>query len=278
MLSLLDQKRLLAEGVVDGKGVSEMDLPSGRAAFLERIDALVSTQTKAQPTPPTDPFDRLRDDILACWSNQLELMELHGEGDRLTLLVVADQLDATLQSDLTRQLQAQFLNQPPQLKMLDRDTFATIQALVEAGVLNNSQDNARTLYRAPAANRSDNDGRSSRLPAALEHLVRGERKQRMAKVLAQGGFTVEALVPMREAVDIALLALTLWRGHKTETPPDPELIDSMLVQTKLLPAETLSHITHLRDEQFELDETHAAKLLAQGENIFSRAVSILGSA
>jgi hypothetical protein len=144
--------------------------------------------------------------------------------------------------------------------------------------LNNSQDNARTLYRAPAANRSDNDGRSSRLPAALEHLVRGERKQRMAKVLAQGGFTVEALVPMREAVDIALLALTLWRGHKTETPPDPELIDSMLVQTKLLPAETLSHITHLRDEQFELDETHAAKLLAQGENIFSRAVSILGSA
>jgi hypothetical protein len=255
-----------------------MDLPSGRAAFLERIDALVSAKTKAQPTPPSDPFDRLRDDILACWSDQLELMELHGEGDRQTLLVVVDQLDAALLSDLTRQLQAQFPDQAPQLKTLDRDTFATIQALVEAGVLNTSHDNARTLYRAPAANRSDNDGRSSRLPEARKRLARGERKQRMAKVLAQGGFIVEALVPMREAVEFALLALTLWRGHKTETPPDAELIDSMLVQTKLLPAETLSHIARLRDEQLELDETHAAKQLAQGGNIFSRAVSILRSA
>jgi hypothetical protein len=278
MLSLLDQKRLLAEGVVDGKGVSEMDLPSSRAAFLERIDALVSTQTKVQPTPPTDPFERLRDDIVSRWSDQLELMELHGEGDRQTLLVVADQLDATLLSDLTRQLQEQFPDQPPQLKTLDRDTFATIQALVEAGVLNASQDDVRTLYRAPTANQPNDDGRSSRLPEARKHLVRGERKQRMAKLLAQGGFIVEALAPMREAVDIALLALTLWRGHNAETPPDPDLIDSMLVQTKLLPAETLAYITRLRDEQIELDETHAAKLLAQSEVIFSRAVSILGSA
>jgi len=278
MLSLLDQKRLLAEGVVDGKGVSEMDLPSSRAAFLERIDALVSTQTKVQPTPPTDPFERLRDDIVSRWSDQLELMELHGEGDRQTLLVVADQLDATLLSDLTRQLQEQFPDQPPQLKTLDRDTFASIQALVEAGVLNASQDNVRTLYRAPTANQPNDDGRSSRLPEARKHLVRGERKQRMAKLLAQGGFIVEALAPMREAVDIALLALTLWRGHNAETPPDQDLIDSMLVQTKLLPAETLTYITRLRDEQIELDETHAAKLLAQSEVIFSRAVSILGSA
>jgi hypothetical protein len=278
MLSLLDQKRLLAEGVVDGKGVSEMDLPSGRAAFLEQIDALVSTETKVQPTPPTDPFDRLRDNILSCWSNQLELMELHGEGDRQTLLVVAEQLDAALHSDLTRQLQEQFPDQPPQLKTLDRDTFGIIQALVEAGVLNASQENARTLYRAPAANRPNDDGRSSRLSEALEHLARGERKRRMAKVLSQGGFIVEALAPMREAVDIALLALILWQGHNAETPPDPGLIDSMLVQTQLLPAETLSHITRLRDEQFELDETHAAKLLAQSEFIISRARSILGSA
>jgi hypothetical protein len=89
---------------------------------------------------------------------------------------------------------------------------------------------------------------------------------------------VEALAPMREAVDIALLALTLWRDHNAETPPDRDLIDSMLVQTKLLPVETLAYITRLRDEQIELDETHAAKLLAQSEVIFSRAVSILGSA
>jgi hypothetical protein len=278
MLTLLDQKRLLAEGVVDGKGANEMDLPSGRAAFLERIDALVSKEINVPPTPPSDPFDRLRDDILSCWRNQLELMELHGEGDRQTLLVVAEQLDAALLSDLTRQLQEQFPDQRPQLKMLDRDTYSTIQSLVEAGVLKASEDDTRTLYRAPAENRSNDDGRSLRLSEALEHLARGERKQRMAKLLAQGGFILEALAPMREAVEFALLALTLWQGHKVETPPDPELIDSMLVQTKLLPAESLSHITRLRDEQAELTETQAAKLLAQSTSLFSRAASILGSA
>jgi SNF2 family DNA or RNA helicase len=93
MLSLLEQKRSLAEGVVDGKGKSEMGLPSGRAAFLERLDALMTTATKAPPAPPTDPFDRLRDDVLSQWRNQLDLMELHGEGKQQTLLVVTDRLD-----------------------------------------------------------------------------------------------------------------------------------------------------------------------------------------
>jgi hypothetical protein len=51
-----------------------MSLPSGRAAFLERIDVLMAGEAKEQ-TPPTDPLDRLRDDILSQWSNQLQLIE-----------------------------------------------------------------------------------------------------------------------------------------------------------------------------------------------------------
>ncbi|MBL3591187.1 MAG: DEAD/DEAH box helicase [gamma proteobacterium endosymbiont of Lamellibrachia anaximandri] len=54
MLSLLEQKRSLAEGVVDGKGKNEMDLPSGRAAFLERIDTLIADESKEPQMPPTD--------------------------------------------------------------------------------------------------------------------------------------------------------------------------------------------------------------------------------
>lgn len=100
MLSLLEQKRSLAEGVVDGKGKNEMDLPSGRAAFLERIDTLIASESKEPQMPPTDPLDRLRDDILSQWSHHLELMELHGEGARQTLLVVADRLSDALQGAL----------------------------------------------------------------------------------------------------------------------------------------------------------------------------------
>ena len=110
---------------------------------------------------------------------------------------------------------------------------------VEAGILNTGQTSARTLYRTPTTDRPKDNGQSQRLAEALDHLARGEHKRRMAKVLADGGFTVEALVPMREAVDISLQALALWQGHNTGTPPDLGFIDALLVQTNLLPANKL---------------------------------------
>ena len=72
MLSLLEQKRSLAEGVVDGKGKREMSLPSGRAAFLERIDSLMADGTKKQQAPPADPLLQLRDQLLNQWPGRLE--------------------------------------------------------------------------------------------------------------------------------------------------------------------------------------------------------------
>jgi hypothetical protein len=278
MLSLLEQKRSLAEGVVDGKGKNEMYLPSGRAAFLERLDALITDGAKEPPTPPTDRLDRLRDNILSRWHNQLDLMELHGEGEQQTLLVVAQRVDDALQSTLTRQLQEQFPDQPPQLQLLDRDAFATIQQLIKAGVLNANQDTARTLHHAPAAGRPRDDGRSRRLAEARDHLAQGEHKRRMAKVLSEGGFSTEALIPMRDAVEAALQALTHWQGHNAEVPPTLGLIDSILVQAKLLPGETLSLVSRLREDPSVQDEAQAGKLLTQGDSLLSQAASVLESA
>ncbi len=275
MLSLLEQKRSLAEGVVDGKGKNEMDLPSGRAAFLERIDALITGASKEPQMPPSDPLDRLRDNILSQWSHQLKLMELHGEGTQQTLLVVADRLSDALQNALTRQLQEQFPEQTPQLKLLDRDAFATIQQLIEAGVLNTNQDTVRTVYRAPAADKPKDDEQSKHLTEARNRLAQSEHKRRMAKVLTEGGFSTEALAPMREAVETALHALLFWRGHDTENPPAQELIESTLVQTNLLPAETLSLIARLREDQPGVDEAQADNLIRQSDELLSQAASVL---
>ncbi|RDH83663.1 MAG: hypothetical protein DIZ78_14280 [endosymbiont of Escarpia spicata] len=275
MLSLLEQKRSLAEGVVDGKGKNEMDLPSGRAAFLERIDTLIADESKETQMPPTNPLDRLRDTILSQWSHHLELMELHGEGAQQTLLVVADRLSDALQSALTRQLQERFPEQTPQLKLLDRDAFVTIQQLIEAGVLNTNQDTAKTVYRAPATDKPKDDEQLKQLTEARNRLAQSEHKRRMAKVLTEGGFSTEALVPMREAVETALHALLFWRGHDTEKPPAQELIESTLVQASLLPAETLSLVARLREDQPEVDEAQADKLIKQSDDLLSQAAFIL---
>ncbi len=272
MLSLLEQKRSLAEGVVDGKDIKEMSLPSGRAAFLERIDSLMSVETLEPKTVPADPFDHLRDGILARWGNQLEL---HGEGNQQTLLVVAERINDALQSALARQLHDLFPEQTPQLKLLDRNTFATIHELIEAGVLSANQETGRTLYRASAEDDLKDDEQLKRLNQAHNHLAQSEHKRRMTKVLKEGDFATEALVPLREAVEIALQALAIWQGHDSETEMDPEWINSALVQADLLPSESLSVITALRDDKSSLDQSRTSQLLTQGDNLLSKAASIL---
>ena len=275
MLSLLDQKRSLAEGVMDGKGKKEMVLPSGRAAFLQQLDSLMTGGKKEPSAAPTDPLDRLRDDILSQWSHHLELMELHGEGEQQTLLVVADQLDDTLQDDLARQLRDQFPNQTPQLQLLDQAAFAAIQQLIEAGVLSANQNTARILYRAPVEGRQKDHENLKRLNDARNHLAKSARTRRMAGVLKEGGFPMEALTPMGEAVETALQALALWQGHNAKTLRDSEWIDSVLVQTNLLSPENLTLITALRKDQHPANEPRINELLTQGNKLLSQVSSLL---
>ena len=100
----------------------------------------------------------------------------------------------------------------------------------------------------------------------------------MAKVLTEGGFAAEALAPMREAVESAIQALNLWQGHDADTSPALSFIDSMLVQTNLLPAETLSLVARLREDQPRTDEVHMGHLLTQSDRLLSQAAALLRSA
>ena len=115
----LELKRSLAEGVVDGTGGPEMSLPSGRAAFLERMESLMTVKPSVQHTPAADPLDRLRDEMLDIWSDHLDLMELHDTGEQQTLVVVVDSADDTLQNTFVGQLQVQFPDRTPRLQLLE---------------------------------------------------------------------------------------------------------------------------------------------------------------
>jgi len=275
MLKLLDQKRALAEGVVDGRGESEMSLPSGRAAFLERLNTLMTDKPKEKVTPPIDPFDRIRDELLPQWGDQLELVELYQTGNQQTLLVVMDCPNDDLRLDLNRQLNREFPEQTPQLKILDRSAYAAIQELIAAGILNFNQESSRTLHRTAVTDRPEDDVKAKRLAKARAQLAQGEHKRRMAQVLSQGGFSLEAIVPMREAVETALQALLLWQEQEIETPPTLGVIDKRLVQENLLSAESLSLIAQLREEQAEREEAQISQLLEQSESLLVHVNSAL---
>ncbi|MES9901920.1 MAG: DEAD/DEAH box helicase, partial [Sedimenticola sp.] len=272
MLSLLEQKRLLAEGVVDGKGESEMNLPSGRSAFLERLEALIGDEKSAPQAPPADPYDNLCNEIIKRWSGQLERIELHGEGGQQTLLVVASRTSETLQAALTHQISQLFPQQALQLKLLDRKTHSTILQLIASGVLSADEGNSRILYQA-----SESDDTSKRLSDSRKHLSRCDHPWKMAKVLATGGFKMEALAPIGEALETALQALLLWQGLDATAEATLELIDSTLVQPGLLPSETLQLITDIRQELSTRDESQTSWLFSHCDEVLLQATQHLGS-
>ncbi|MGD2073411.1 MAG: DEAD/DEAH box helicase [Gammaproteobacteria bacterium] len=276
MLALLEQKRSLARRVVDGEGTREMRLPSGRAAFLERLNRLMGTEPESSPPGRApDPIAHLCEEVNARWSGQLELMELHGEGEHQTLLVVAKRLDSALHTGLSQRLKQLFPEQTPDLKLLDQDTFRTVEQLIQAGVLSAKGNTARTLYQATDEETADTQ--SQQLAEARSRLAQSGRKRRMAKLLADGGFSVEALAPMGEAVEQALHALVYWRGHDDQALAPLDLIDSTLVKGGVLPAETLSLVARLRKDLSNPDEIEAARLLEESDNLISRANTVLES-
>ncbi len=283
MLHLLDQKRTLAQGIVDGKGaLREMAIPSGRAAFLEQLGNLLG-QTPAAATPAAkqaaaDPVQHLREDLLARWSERLELLEVHGEGAARTLLVVADRLDDTLNASLREAVVEHFPAPTPRMELLDRATFETLQRLIEAGILSAGPNAVHSLHRSPAlaSQRAGRDER--RLLDARKLFAQAERKQRMARVLADGGFTVEAISPLKEGVETALQSLVHLLGEAHGEPIPLGLIESRLVNENLLPAETVSLVTRLRANGSTGSDVETPNLLRQGAALFKHAAEVLDRA
>lgn len=59
MLTLLDHKQTLAQGVLEGKDdLKEMELPSGRAAFIERTESLMGSSLTSVVVEATDTVSR----------------------------------------------------------------------------------------------------------------------------------------------------------------------------------------------------------------------------
>ena len=105
----------------------------------------------------------------------------------------------------------------------------------------------------------------------------GKRQQRMALVLADGGFMAEALSALGGAVEVALEALALWQGQEVTAPLGLSVIESTLVEAKLLPADSLVLVARLREQGGEVSDDGAQALLAGGDTLFAQAVAVLGA-
>ncbi|HDJ86950.1 MAG TPA: DEAD/DEAH box helicase, partial [Chromatiales bacterium] len=279
MLPLLEQKRGLAQAVVDGEdAVKEMALPSGRAAFLERIEALVGEPprpARGSAEPAGDPYARFGEEIVDRWKDGVDLLEVHGDADRRTLVVVADRPDPALRRSVEQRLTEYFPGRPHRLEILDRDTFETIQRLLAAGILSVPADGVRTLHRSPSLAGEDAAADRKHLEAARRRFAQAQRKQRMAAVLADGGFTVEALVPLAEAVEIALQSLAGTLGESGTGKIPIGFVASRLTDEGLVPGDAPALVARLRAGTDGCGEDAARALLEQGRMLLAHGATAL---
>lgn len=277
MLNLLAQKRSLAGEIIDGTGdITSMPLPSGRKSLIEEIDTLadeiVSDKTVADAggiAEKPEPSEALKQDVLARWQDQFDLLELHGEGAAQTLFAVtSDPADKQLERDLDQQIKANFPEQTPQLELIDRNTFETIQRLINAGVLSMGAAPAQTLHSTanPAVN--PDAERKKQFIEVQKRIAATERQQRMATLLADGGFVVEALAPLSEAIEAVLNALAFLYHESSNDPVSDHLIESALLSDAWLTEDAVKLVACLRADRENITENAASDLLRQGHDLF----------
>jgi len=175
--------------------------------------AVATTTARVEPAPvPADPLERLSQELAAGLGDDLLLLEDHAAADgRRTLLAVLDR-----PSEVARrrtQLESAVLRcaiegeARPRLELLDRTTYEAIERLAAAGLVQLVATDRRVLYRSPQVADRCAEQEQQRLHRARRSFDRAERKQRMARVLAEGGFPLEALPVLSEALAGARLCL-----------------------------------------------------------------------
>jgi SNF2-related domain/Helicase conserved C-terminal domain len=210
ILHLLGRKQALADGVIDGAGdLASLKMPSGRAAFVERMQAIMAAS--ARPAPRARPPEEiLVADLAERHGDRVLLAEArNGPEGRSRLLVVLDLEPQALAAEAARLSAAESVI----VDVLDRTTWLAMQRFAASGLLQFTHQ-SRLLHRSAALAEQHADA-----PApdrrAEELMTEANRMLRKAKVLASGGFPEE--VPLLLAKVLQKVAAALM-AERSELP------------------------------------------------------------
>jgi superfamily II DNA or RNA helicase len=214
ILHLLAQKQGLADGVLDGRGdIDALKMPSGRAAMVERMAALLAAPEPAPASSP-DPVRRVADAIVEHLGEAALLIERHRRDDGAMIMVVVTDGATPAAIDDERRHFAEAAEESgiTSVEFIDRATWQMMRRLAASGVVR-LVEAEEILHRSPGLDGTpppgDQAARMRNKQVALEWLTQAERKLRMAALLTDGGFTVEALPPIGEAASLAVRGLAI---------------------------------------------------------------------
>ena len=235
ILHLLGRKQALADGVIDGAGdLASLKMPSGRAAFVERMQAMMASPRPAARVIP--PEEILVADLIERHGDKVLLAEVrHVMDGRPKLLAVFDLDAAALAAETARLSSVDSVA----VDVVDRATWLAMQRFAASGLLQFTHE-SRLLHRSitlveQTADAPAPDQRSQQL------MAEAQRALRVAKVLASGGFPEEApplLAKVLQKVGAARMA------ERQELPAGASIASDMnirrLVERGEFPADALA--------------------------------------
>lgn len=255
MVHLLGAKQALADGVLDGRGdLAALKMPSGRAAMIERMAALMQAGAKcahqtaahARAAPPVVPVEETAaEELRQRHGEQALLIEARqGQDRRPHLLAVLDADKATLAREARRLAFTGQGESAPAIEVIDRATWNLLQRLQASGIIQFTGEAARLLHESPALV----DDPAARIAAAraAELQTLAERQLAKARALAAAGFPEDLPALLTQVighVGAARLALLgeLAASERSATPP--QIRD--LVARGELPADTAAMLDGL---------------------------------
>ena len=204
ILHLLGHKQALADGVLDGQGdLSALKMPSGRAAMIERMQAMMKVETSAAPRI-LSPEEAVAEELRRRHGERVLLIEARTGGDgHVRLLAVLDLDGAALAAEAKRHEANREVG--PAVEVIDRPSWLTMRRLAASGMITLAEGQSRVLHQSPdfvaaADPNFDPQARATELRGEAERLLR------MARVLAAGGFPEEALPLIAKAIGIGAAA------------------------------------------------------------------------
>ncbi|MBI5367251.1 MAG: DEAD/DEAH box helicase [Planctomycetes bacterium] len=173
------------------------------------------------------------------------------------LLVVVDR-DAGALTEMVEELAASAGGGTPAftVHLLDRAGYETLLAVAGPGfgrAGRNGGSSTEELHRAPALPApagadAEAAAVAERTRAVKSALERGDERLRLARLMAGGGFSADALAPMGAALDAALDALYGLAGGAVPADPAAALaVEERLVRPGLLEQEDAARIPWLRE-------------------------------
>jgi hypothetical protein len=234
ILHLLGRKQALADGVLDGAGdLAALKMPSGRAAFVERMQAMMAARPAARVIPPEEVAVA---DLVARHGDKVLLVEARRGADGCPkLLAVLDLDPPTFAAELAR-LSA---SGTVAVDAVDRTTWLAMRRLAGTGLLQFTHE-SRVLHRSAAFHE---EGIAAAAPnqRSAELMAEAERALRMAKVLAAGGFPEEVPALLAKVLQKAGAGRMAGRGELpagASSATDTDI--RRLVEQGALPADVLT--------------------------------------